>query len=899
MLYLEAIPLVCWTELKVAGQTHSTRYETFGDTGVRVSTYFYILQGFSQGSQGPAANGGHVPLYGMEDTNSDGVIDVGEASFVVSGLPLEALGFTFKHIAREYEAELDLPTYLQQAGSTLPPRLLDLSQDASTAWSGVLVKSDWFDDAADAVITSVLDDTAPEDIPEVNAKLDVVRVAKQAYRDAFDLDVLGLSGENCDALIWRESRDYIFEGGVHYCVPADSAFVLNGEPAFEDGSRLTVGPSTSAFDIAAGTEFKLGSGTEIIFRRPVAATGTSSSPVRFERLNGSQAWGSVILAADGNDLDYVAFDGGAENLVVRSQNNVLNHITSENGVVGLQTSAYEVCSPPGGPPSTCYVQQSEFTLTNSTIQNNLYEGIQRINSGSSGTVGAPATATITNTDIILNGGDGVLVADGVTMGGSTVTIDGGTEVRSNGGSGIMAVAAEVVIADEETLIDDNGGSGIVAGSSAEVYVTEATIQNNAEYGVHADYYSEVTFAPPSGGGPLENATVQSNVLGGLFADDHASIDAGTYAKGFCVSACNNSILQSTNTIGLDVKAAGSSTVLAQFDWWGPGVSGASDLDLVEEKGSFIEVEPVRTTPPGSSASMVTGGGGTSTAGRSADSLRVVLIEARAAAAEADYVEAFRLLRDVIRDGDADFRRLAYTEATRLLRESRPAGVMSYLEGIAEGASAYRPWALRALVVAYGAGGRVADAEDTATTLTNAFGETRHELFGHLAHFRLRLHAGNLSGAEAALAEAQAGWPDHSAVLAAVRVLALMQGGEEGRPAGGDSEGAHAMRDGSTVQAKRGGDESSAEAFALEAAYPNPASDRVMVPVVLAEAGHLRVAVFDVLGRQVAVLADEPYAAGRHTLRFEAAGLPAGVYLVRATAEGRKVQSATQKLVLTR
>jgi hypothetical protein len=41
-------------------------------------------------------------------------------------------------------------------------------------------------------------------------------------------------------------------------------------------------------------------------------------------------------------------------------------------------------------------------------------------------------------------------------------------------------------------------------------------------------------------------------------------------------------------------------------------------------------------------------------------------------------------------------------------------------------------------------------------------------------------------------------------------------------------------------------------------------------------------VYDVMGRQVALLAEGGYDAGRHELHFDARDLSSGVYLVRAT-----------------
>lgn len=69
-------------------------------------------------------------------------------------------------------------------------------------------------------------------------------------------------------------------------------------------------------------------------------------------------------------------------------------------------------------------------------------------------------------------------------------------------------------------------------------------------------------------------------------------------------------------------------------------------------------------------------------------------------------------------------------------------------------------------------------------------------------------------------------------------------------------------------------------------YPNPFRDAVTVAVSLPEAGHLRLEVFDGLGRRVALLVDEARAAGTHRVTFDAANLPSGVYLYRAVARGQ-------------
>jgi hypothetical protein len=76
-------------------------------------------------------------------------------------------------------------------------------------------------------------------------------------------------------------------------------------------------------------------------------------------------------------------------------------------------------------------------------------------------------------------------------------------------------------------------------------------------------------------------------------------------------------------------------------------------------------------------------------------------------------------------------------------------------------------------------------------------------------------------------------------------------------------------------------------------YPNPFAGNAAVRFALAEAGTARVAVLDVLGREVAVLADGARAAGAHEATLDARGLPGGVYLVRLQTEaGVVVQRVT-------
>ena len=77
------------------------------------------------------------------------------------------------------------------------------------------------------------------------------------------------------------------------------------------------------------------------------------------------------------------------------------------------------------------------------------------------------------------------------------------------------------------------------------------------------------------------------------------------------------------------------------------------------------------------------------------------------------------------------------------------------------------------------------------------------------------------------------------------------------------------------------DEEQPAAFVLSDAYPNPFNPQTTFTLSLPETGHIRVTVYDMLGRQVALLHEGELAAGlTHTFTFDASHLSSGTYLLR-------------------
>lgn len=72
-------------------------------------------------------------------------------------------------------------------------------------------------------------------------------------------------------------------------------------------------------------------------------------------------------------------------------------------------------------------------------------------------------------------------------------------------------------------------------------------------------------------------------------------------------------------------------------------------------------------------------------------------------------------------------------------------------------------------------------------------------------------------------------------------------------------------------------------YALSQNYPNPFNPTTNISFVLPQASDVKLTVFNVLGQQVAVLAQGMYTSGMHTLNFNAANLASGTYIYRIEA----------------
>jgi hypothetical protein len=85
-------------------------------------------------------------------------------------------------------------------------------------------------------------------------------------------------------------------------------------------------------------------------------------------------------------------------------------------------------------------------------------------------------------------------------------------------------------------------------------------------------------------------------------------------------------------------------------------------------------------------------------------------------------------------------------------------------------------------------------------------------------------------------------------------------------------------------------------FKLLQNYPNPFNSSTVISFTLPERSNIALDIFDLLGREIAVVFSGSLEAGSHTIRFDGKDIPSGIYFYRLN-RGKIVE--TRKMVLVK
>lgn len=83
---------------------------------------------------------------------------------------------------------------------------------------------------------------------------------------------------------------------------------------------------------------------------------------------------------------------------------------------------------------------------------------------------------------------------------------------------------------------------------------------------------------------------------------------------------------------------------------------------------------------------------------------------------------------------------------------------------------------------------------------------------------------------------------------------------------------------------------------LQQNFPNPFNPSTMIQYTLPKAGYVRLAVFNLLGQEVALIFEGNQSAGTYEVEFNKEGLPTGIYFYRIQAPGF---AETRKMIITK
>ncbi|MEL6442605.1 MAG: right-handed parallel beta-helix repeat-containing protein [Bacteroidota bacterium] len=627
----------------------------------------------------------------------------------------------------------------------------------------------------------------------------------------------------------------------------------------ERNASLTLEPTAGEPRFSERPRFELGKDAKLAFRNSdYSISGSSNSPLVFERLNANHRWHSVSF--EGTDLEVrdVVFDGGRYGALVLQPGSVdFDNVTFLNNMEGLRV----------------------LSAAGTEVRNSLFDINEDVDNG--------LTTTGIRTGTPTTSGMGVLCRK------CRSTLDVlDTEIRNQTGTGLHLTFANVDITG--TQIRDNDGYGVyVSNSAVETFIGNQVVGNGTAWDASGTYIvngGNLLVSPTANRGEnrIANSATREVFIGG---GGFAFLGNAATSSGF------NAVFDNAGTF---LANTSGTPISAENVYWGyssgppTGAVYTSDLQnapvTVTSPLSCDPVQPFEPSDPSpcSATSRLRPADSDEAQRRVSGRLR----------------SRVRALQATLADGAKP------EEAVRLVYE-----LGSYHRLDRTGMQAQHPATLRLLraLVRSTGGARQADIGSEASAKTD--GEERtladaalevlvldaltDERYDEAADLIEQGRPGVVSPpvarvldvAEAALWAREGLFAD-----AAARVDAVAATEPDAEAARGLMQLAehYATRAEEAAEASGGGARLANQAPSVASTtstpgdpvlwvYPNPTTRTATVSLSVGTATAARVMVYDVLGRTVARLHDGA-ASDRLRLTLDTAALPAGVYVVRAETD---------------
>ncbi len=691
------------------------------------------------------------------------------------------------------------------------------------------------------------------------------------FLDKEDIDISMVCDRGC--LLANPGGRIHFGPGTHTF--SNGAFLVNagGTMTFAPGAEVVMedfpGESYDRLEATPGSVFRFGAGAHILVHSRTKLVGTAAAPIIFEGdgLAPGERWAGLTIEGDSAEVTHAEIRHAGWGIELRARAATFDYLTLDGS--GLLTD-YDDGDCTTENPAPCYVRSS-LTIKRSSITGN---------ASSSATTGHGLVLRNTN---------------------ATVT---DTEVSGNDGHGVVVWNADAAYFRRNT-VTGNGKDGIYVLSGGAIELAEPGDTSQPTYGRNR----------VSG-----NADDQLSVVhGGQLFVGLAASSENTIAVGHAVSARaavssrtvdTEPVQRSGPNVAYLIENTSGSTVFARNSYWGSTTGPDSTVDF---KGA-VDFRPFYTSDPiptntlqantlqantlhkSSPTLVVQGRGGLDWLGDAVRAVRAELVAAPDSSAGPELVRLLYGLQRLDRDDEqGEYGQTMAVIAERRLVLDDP-GASAALR--ATGEAALSSEVSEALVQ---------EVYDEAGALLVEYNPEVHSdeerLTLILSAVSVLEQAGQYGAALARVADAQALLgPEDEELSEELDWIAEIIAARALDGSGGGAKQANSERSETAASvASRGGDASVPAEYALRPAYPNPTSRGATVPFELPEVAKVRVVVYDLLGRAVAVLAEGLHEAGRHEAAFEASRLSSGVYLIRAEiapAVGA-AQVFTQKLTLLR
>lgn len=627
-------------------------------------------------------------------------------------------------------------------------------------------------------------------------------------------------------------------------------YPIAGSLTVSSGVTLTLGP---------GTTLEFPTGATLTGSGKITADGTSGQKIIFTRRSGSNDWQGISLSgsgANGSLLRHCTISYAKQPVVVNWVSSLTINLSTINNSSFYDENFDDAAA--------LRFYHSSPTISFVTIkgQSNSWNGV-RFAEGSTGSI---ESSTIDS----CGAGNGIVV-----QGGSSPVIQLNT-IRGNCYHGIIVVnngsGSPVIVGN--TLLNNGIVGGVKTYVGIDFYNSTGKIGTNtaqgSNYGVYFDYYSSpTTWWTGSWSGYTGNNTLSGN-LHGLVAYWYSNPIFGQvtefHGELLYQGNCNNILNNTTSNAYVDQHCS----VKAEGNWWGqapPTLIFAYNSSSIAKNYWGTASEPcpsgggwVARNPIGDSPEPVASGSGT-----------VNTNDPVLSRLQGDYTASREAYESILSDETA-----TRSEKTRalvglyeVLRDSRDVLNLRSIEiykNHAEFGSLAEELVMNSQVI-------IGDY-DKAKEIAKSVAESSEN--------EQRNHALLL------LASLESYSDEYRAVSKEAKEQLQTSGIDEGILV--------ALGTGSVHQAIEPDASAQPEGELTVSNYPNPFNPTTTISFTLPSEGHVRLRIYDVVGRLIHELVDETRTAGSHQASFDGSRLPSGVYIYRLEFMG---STLSRKFILAK